>query len=80
MRLISADMPFKVKNAENAQHVIKKAVALLAAEQPESIAHTALAQALVTPIDAMDKEVKAKQCTIVALQMVRFTKKAIKVI
>lgn len=59
---VSADYAIQnlMKNAENAQHVIKKAVALLAAEQPESIAHTALAQALVTPIDAMDKEVKAK--------------------
>lgn len=49
-----------MKNAENAQQVIKQAVALIAAEQPESIAHNALAQALVTPIEAMDEQTKTR--------------------
>ena len=45
-----------MKNADNAQQVVKQAVALFASEQPDSIAHTALA--LVTPIEAMSIEVK----------------------
>ncbi|MBU5617953.1 S-methyl-5'-thioadenosine phosphorylase [Psychrobacter sp. TAE2020] len=59
---VSADYAIQnlVKNADNAQHVIKQAVALLAAEQPESIAHNALAQALVTPVQDMDEAIKAK--------------------
>ena len=59
---VSADYAIQnlMKNADNAQHVIKQAVALLAAEQPDSIAHTALAQALVTPVEAMSDETKAR--------------------
>lgn len=59
---VSADYAIQnlIKNADNAQHVIKQAVALLAAEQPESIAHNALAQALVTPVQDMDEAIKAK--------------------
>jgi len=59
---VSADYAIKnlMKNAENAQQVIKQAVALIAAEQPESIAHNALAQALVTPIEAMDEQTKTR--------------------
>lgn len=59
---VSADYAMKnlKKNANNAQQVIKEAVALIAAEQPKSIAHNALAQALVTPIEAMSVEVKTK--------------------
>ena len=59
---VSADYAIQnlMKNADNAQQVIQQAVALIAAEQPESIAHNALAQALVTPVDAMSEEVKAK--------------------
>ncbi len=59
---VSADYAIQnlMKNADSAQQVIKKAVALLAAEQPKSIAHNALAQALVTPIEAMSTEVKTK--------------------
>ncbi len=59
---VSADYAIQnlKKNANNAQQVIKQAVALLANEQPKSIAHNALAQALVTPIDAMSTEVKTK--------------------
>lgn len=59
---VSADYALKnmKKNASNAQQVVKQAVALIANEQPKSIAHTALAQALVTPIEAMSAEVKTK--------------------
>jgi len=59
---VSADYAIQnlMKNAENAQKVIKQAVALVAAERPESIAHNALAQALVTPIDAMNEQTKAR--------------------
>ena len=59
---VSADYAIQnlMKNADNAQQVVKQAVALLASEQPDSIAHTALAQALVTPIEAMSIEVKTK--------------------
>lgn len=59
---VSADYAIKnlMKNAENAQKVIQKAVALIAAELPESIAHNALAQALVTPIDMMDEHTKIR--------------------
>ncbi|MFT5097650.1 MAG: 5'-methylthioadenosine phosphorylase [Psychrobacter okhotskensis] len=59
---VSADYAIQnlMKNADNAQSVIKEAVALLAVEQPKSIAHHALAQALVTPIEAMSIEIKTK--------------------
>ncbi|WP_350559238.1 S-methyl-5'-thioadenosine phosphorylase [Psychrobacter sp. CAL346-MNA-CIBAN-0220] len=59
---VSADYAIQnlIKNAENAQQVIKQAVALIAAERPESIAHNALAQALVTPIEAMDEQTKTR--------------------
>ncbi|WP_201583903.1 S-methyl-5'-thioadenosine phosphorylase [Psychrobacter immobilis] len=59
---VSADYAIQnlMKNADNAQSVIKEAVALLAVEQPKSIAHHALAQALVTPVESMSIEVKAK--------------------
>lgn len=63
---VSADYALQnlIKNADKAQQVIKQAVALLAAEQPESIAHTALAQALVTPVEAMSEETKTKLCAL----------------
>ncbi len=59
---VSADYAIQnlMKNANNAQLVVKEAVALLAAEQPKSLAHNALAQALVTPVEAMSAEVKVK--------------------
>jgi 5'-methylthioadenosine phosphorylase len=59
---VSADYAIRnlLQNAENAQQVLKQAIALIAAEQPESIAHNALAQALVTPVEAMDKETKTR--------------------
>ncbi|OLF39663.1 MULTISPECIES: S-methyl-5'-thioadenosine phosphorylase [unclassified Psychrobacter] len=59
---VSADYAIQnlMKNADNAQQVIEQAVALLANEQPESIAHIALEQALVTPVDAMSDKTKTK--------------------
>jgi 5'-methylthioadenosine phosphorylase len=59
---VNADYAIKnlMKNAENAQKVIQEAVAFIAAESPESIAHNALAQALVTPIDMMDEHTKIR--------------------
>lgn len=59
---VSADYAIKnlLQNAENAQQVLKQAIALIAAEQPESMAHNALAQALVTPIETMDEETKTR--------------------
>lgn len=65
---VSADYAIKnlLKNAENAQQVIQKAVALIAAEMPESIAHSALAQALVTPIDMMDEHTKIRLAALLA--------------
>ncbi|WP_201591623.1 S-methyl-5'-thioadenosine phosphorylase [Psychrobacter sp. Pi2-51] len=59
---VSADYAIKnlMKNAENAQKVIKEAVALIAAELPDSIAHNALAQALVTPVNVMDEQTKTR--------------------
>ncbi|MDX2373200.1 S-methyl-5'-thioadenosine phosphorylase [Psychrobacter sp. PP-21] len=65
---VSADYAIKnlLKNAENAQQVIQKAVALIAAEMPESIAHSALAQALVTPVDMMDEHTKIRLAALLA--------------
>ena len=59
---VSADYAIKnlMKNADNAQKVIKEAVALIAAESPDSIAHNALAQALVTSVDTMDDATKTR--------------------
>ncbi|MEZ7502551.1 S-methyl-5'-thioadenosine phosphorylase [Psychrobacter sp. Arc29] len=59
---VSADYAIKnlMKNAENAQKVVQEAVALIAAESPESIAHNALSQALVTPVDMMDEHTRVR--------------------
>lgn len=59
---VSADYAIQnlMKNAENAQQVIKQAVGLITAQQPESIAHDALVQALVTPVEAMDEATKTR--------------------
>lgn len=59
---VSADYAIQnlMKNAKNAQQVIAHAVALIADQQPESIAHSALAQALVTPAETMDDAVTAR--------------------
>ncbi|WP_372844617.1 S-methyl-5'-thioadenosine phosphorylase [Psychrobacter sp.] len=59
---VSADYAIQnlMKNADNAQQVIKQAVALIVDEQPRSIAHTALSQALVTPVAAMSAETRTR--------------------
>jgi 5'-methylthioadenosine phosphorylase len=59
---VSSDYAIKnlMKNADNAQKVIKEAVSLIAAESPDSIAHNALAQALVTSVDMMDEATKTR--------------------
>ena len=59
---VSADYAVQnlMKNAENAQQVIKQAVTLIATEMPKSIAHNALAQALITPIEAMEEQTKTR--------------------
>ncbi|GAB2877874.1 S-methyl-5'-thioadenosine phosphorylase [Microbulbifer echini] len=43
------------QNATRAQQVAAEAIRLLGAEQPESVAHTALASGLVTPIDSLSE-------------------------
>lgn len=59
---VSADYAIQnlMENADNAQQVVKRAVALIADEHPKSIAHNALAQALVTPVETMSTEVRTK--------------------
>lgn len=59
---VSADYAIKnlMKNAQNAQTIIKKAIDLINKQQPTSMAHDALASALVTPIDAMSDETKER--------------------
>lgn len=54
---VSADYAIAnlMKNADNAQRVIRHAVALIAENPPFSATHQALSHALVTPIDQMDK-------------------------
>ena len=49
-----------LQNAGRAQKVIAEAIRLLGAEQPVSIAHTALQNALVTQPDAMAPEVRQR--------------------
>ncbi|MBP2280406.1 5'-methylthioadenosine phosphorylase [Psychrobacter sp. PL19] len=68
---VSADYAIQnlMKNAENAQQVIKQAVTLIAAERPESIAHNALAQALITPIEAMDEQTKTRLTALLPLDL-----------
>ena len=59
---VSADQAIGnlIKNAANAQRILKHAVAMLDAAPPPSLAHQALAQALVTPLDAMDGATRAR--------------------
>jgi 5'-methylthioadenosine phosphorylase len=47
-----------MKNAEHAQRVLVRAIALLSQSLPQSIAHTALVSGLVTQPDAMSQRVK----------------------
>ena len=53
-----------LQNAGRAQKVIAEAIRLLGAEQPVSIAHTALQNALVTQPDAMAPEVRQRLAAI----------------
>lgn len=46
-----------LKNADRAQHIVTEAIRLLGTEQPVSVAHTALQNALVTQPEAMAPEV-----------------------
>ncbi|MEB3161881.1 MAG: S-methyl-5'-thioadenosine phosphorylase [Prochlorothrix sp.] len=48
------------KNAENAQKVIREAVKRIAANPPESVAHTALKYAILTPLDKVPAATKTK--------------------
>ncbi|MGA1263565.1 MAG: S-methyl-5'-thioadenosine phosphorylase [Prochlorothrix sp.] len=48
------------KNAENAQKVIREAVKRITANPPESVAHTALKYAILTPLDKVPAATKTK--------------------
>ncbi|MBT9610142.1 MAG: S-methyl-5'-thioadenosine phosphorylase [Aquabacterium commune] len=52
---VTADMAIAnlMRNAQRAQHIAAEAIRRIATDRPESIAHTALSAALVTPWDAM---------------------------
>ena len=49
-----------MKNAERAQKISIRAVKYLHLNMPESIAHSALSNSLVTPLDAMDEKTRQK--------------------
>lgn len=59
---VTADMAMAnlLQNAGRAQRIAAEAIRLLGAERPESLAHTALAHALVTQPDAMAPEVRER--------------------
>ncbi len=59
---VSADLAIAnlMKNAARAQAVAAAAVQLLGAERPTSLAHSALASALVTPRDAMSEATRKR--------------------
>lgn len=59
---VSADMAIAnlMKNAANAQRIAAIAIGLLGRERPASIAHDALASALVTPVSAMSAPTRAR--------------------
>lgn len=59
---VSADLALAnlMKNATRAQQIAARAVTILGAERPPSLAHDALASALVTPRDAMTDEVRTR--------------------
>lgn len=62
---VTADMAIAnlMRNAGHAQHIAANAIRLLGQEQPRSIAHGALASALLTPVNAMTAETRARlQC------------------
>lgn len=49
-----------MQNAARAQHIVAVAIALIGSEQPVSLAHSALRNALVTQPDAMAPDVRAR--------------------
>ncbi|MES2295483.1 MAG: S-methyl-5'-thioadenosine phosphorylase [Pseudomonadota bacterium] len=53
-----------MKNAERAQEIVARAIGILGAERPASLAHDALASALVTPLTAMAPATRARLQTI----------------
>lgn len=57
---VNADMALQnlMQNADRAQRIALNAIELIANAQPDSIAHTALQQSLVTPQDAMTDSVR----------------------
>ena len=55
-----------LKNADRAQQVMAEAIRLLGTEQPASVAHTALQNALVTQPEAMTPEVRARLAALLA--------------
>ena len=55
-----------MKNAGRAQQVVAEAIRLLGAEQPTSVAHTALQNALVTQPDAMAPDVRERLAALLA--------------
>ncbi len=57
---VNADMALQnlMQNADRAQRIALNAIGLIANAQPDSIAHTALQQSLVTPLDAMSGSVR----------------------
>ncbi|GIX23544.1 MULTISPECIES: S-methyl-5'-thioadenosine phosphorylase [Caldimonas] len=59
---VTADMAMAnlMKNAERAQRIAMAAIGLLGRSQPDSPAHHALAQALVTPVEAMAPDVRER--------------------
>jgi 5'-methylthioadenosine phosphorylase len=63
---VTADLAFAnlARNAEHARQIAVAAIRILAVEQPASIAHTALANALVTQPQHMAPEVRARLAAI----------------
>ncbi|WP_111640310.1 S-methyl-5'-thioadenosine phosphorylase [Marinimicrobium alkaliphilum] len=57
---VNANMALQnlMQNAERAQRIALSAIGLIANAQPDSMAHTALQQSLVTPLDAMSDALK----------------------
>lgn len=54
-----------LKNAARAQEIAAAAIAIIGQERPRSIAHDALASALVTTVDAMSPETRARLAAII---------------
>lgn len=58
-----------MRNAEQAQAVVAKAIALLAARWPESAAHTALDTGLITSPADMAPEVRERLAALIARRL-----------